>query len=31
MKSEEEIKACMFGVELLSDELVSSVEVAHNA
>jgi len=29
MRSEEEIKACLFGVELLSDELDSSLEIVH--
>jgi len=29
MRSEEEIKACLFGVELLSDELDCSLDIAY--
>ena len=29
MRSKEEVKAALFGVELLSDELESSFDIAH--
>jgi hypothetical protein len=29
MKTEDEIRACMFGIELMSDELDSNAETLH--